>query len=225
LGPRSQSNLRVLAEELGSVLAVPMYDLWLGADEDVGVHLENDKPPAVVVGGRFAKRLPLKHQRFVLAATLERMKGGHLLFDAPLRELEGLVASVIMMTAPNPGMPVDPAALDTAQRKLHKNLSSRGRRQLEEIGRVLVGRRVDVERHRAAGRFTSNRAGLLASNDIETAMRVVAKGRASTTIFASHEEAAKVLGGIPEVTDLLSWAVSDAYFEAREKLGFSVQPA
>lgn len=127
--------------------------------------------------------------------------------------------------SPDQQVPVDPSRLDAAQRRLLKTVSGRTRRALEDVGRHLFGCHIDMGRHRRAAAHTANRAGLLMSNDLETAIRIVARERSSArAVFTDAEGAASVLGPIPEVRDLLIYAVSDAYFEARDKLGFSIQP-
>lgn len=225
LGPKMQSPVRALADELTAMLEVPPYDLYIGAPDGLAVHTENERPPALIVGGRFAKRVPIKNQRFLLGRALERVKGGHLLMDAANdRDLEALVWSVIKLGHPMHKVPVDPSSLDSAQRRFAKAISSKTRRVLEDIAAQLPVHHVDIPRHRQAAQFTANRAGLLASNDIETAIRILAKSRSGAqTVFRTAEEASKVLGQLPEVCDLLTYAVSDEYFDARAKLGFSIQ--
>lgn len=225
LGPRTAMPVRAIADELSGMFQVPSFEMWLGRPDDVDVHAENERPPVLVVGGRFAKRLPPKNQRFLLGRALEGIKGGHLIFEAASdRELEALVWSAVKLGQPNQRVPLDPEILDSAQRHLVRHISTRTRRVLEDMMRQLSVHQVNLSKHREGARYTANRAGLIASNDIETAIRAIARGHPNLkAVFSSAEEAVSVLSQIPEVCDLLPYAMSEEYFEARTHLGFSIQ--
>ncbi|MBX2812661.1 MAG: tetratricopeptide repeat protein [Myxococcales bacterium] len=225
LGPKTALPVRTIGDELTGMFQVPAFEMWLGRADDIEVHVVNDRPPALIVGGRFAKRLPPKNQRFLLGQALERIKGGHLLFEvASAQELESLVWAVVKLGRPNQRVPADPVAIETSQRQLLRHISTRTRRVLEEAARQLSVNQLDLERHREGAKYSANRAGLIASNDLETVIRAIAKGRPNVkTVFSSSEEAIAVLGQIPEVCDLLPFAISEAYFSARAHLGFSIQ--
>ena len=225
LGARSGVPVRVIADELTAMLRVPAYEMWMGRPDDVDVYTENERPPVLIVGGRFAKRLPPKNQRFLLGRSLERIKGGHLLFDAASdQDLEALLWSVVKLGQPHQQVPIRPSALEEVQRTLLRHISTRTRRFLEDIARQLPVKAVDLAAHRQGAEHTANRAGLVAANDIETAIRAIARGRPNLkTVFSNTQEAVEVLGQVPEVRDLLAYAMSDEYFEARARLGFSIQ--
>lgn len=225
LGPKTPTPVRALVDELSALFEVSSYELWLGPADDTGLYVESERPPALVVGGRFSQRVPAKDQRFLMGRAMERIKGGHLILDASTdRELEALLWAAARLSSPNRQVPADPAALEAATRKLVKNLSSRTRRALEEVGEHLSSHPFDVARYRAAAVHTANRAGLVASNDIETAVRVAVRGRPNVrTAFTGAEDAREALGSIPEARELLVFAMSEAYLEARQTLGFSVE--
>lgn len=224
-GPKSAMALRRLSDDLAEALGgVPPYDIWVTKKYDLKVFTENERPLALVIGANVPRRIQEKDQRFLLGRALEQLKGGHhLLQRVPTKELEALMWATAKCADPSAQVPVDPASLDSMQRVL-RSLPGRLRRLLEEVGSAIFDSYVDVERHRAAALHTGNRAGLVMSNDIEVAVRNVAKDHPDVRpVFRDPDGARETIGRIPAVRELLNYAVSDDYFAARTKLGFSIQ--
>lgn len=221
---KSPLPLRKLADELGDVLGAPPFDLWLTKKFELGLFVENEKPPVLIVGASVGRRIQDKDQRFLLARQLERIKGGHhLLAQLNDRDLELLLWSVARFGNPTVSVPVDTNAMDAMQRQIAKVLPSRSRKFLEDAGRLLAQGPVDVVRHRTAANHTANRAGLVLTNDIEVAVRNIAKDFDVRPVFPDAAGAAETLGKVPAIRELLAYAVSEEYFKVRAKLGFSIQ--
>ena len=225
LGPKTQGPVRVLDDELSHVLQAPPHDVWIGRPDDGEIYVESEKPPMIVVGGRFARRVSAKDQRFLLGKALEQVKGAHFLLERLDDASILLLLSAVSRFAGSVNLPpgVDPAEVDGLHRRLSKFLPGRLRRQLEDLGsRLDVGAEL-LGAYRQAASLTANRAGLLMCNDLETAVRAVARaGGGKRAVFTNAPEAAAALRTIPQVRDLLGYAVSEAYFDARAKLGFSI---
>ncbi|MEQ8980279.1 MAG: hypothetical protein RL846_20240 [Deltaproteobacteria bacterium] len=221
---KSTLALRKLADELAAVLGAPQFDLWITKKFELGLFVENEKPPVLIVGSNVGRRIQDKDQRFLIARQLERIKGGHhLLAQLNDRDLEVLLWSVARFGNNNVSVPVDANALDAMQRQIAKVLPSRSRKFLEEAGRLLTQGPVDVVRHRSASTHTANRAGLVVTNDIEVAVRNIAKDFDVRPVFPDAAGAAETLGKVPAIRELLAYAVSEEYFKVRAKLGFSIQ--
>ena len=221
---RSALPLRKLADELAEVLGAPPFELWITKKYELGLFVENDRPPVMIVGANVGRRVQDKDQRFLLARQLERIKGGHQLLDQLNdRDLEVLLWSAGKFGNPEASVPVDANALEAMQRQITKVLPSRSRKMLEEAGRMLFNTHVDVVRHRAAAQHTANRAGLVVTNDIEVAVRNIAKDHDVRPVFPDAAGAAETLGKVAAIRELLAYAVSEEYFRARAKLGFSIQ--
>lgn len=222
-GPRSDSALRTVATRVGHVLGAPPFDLWITQKFDMGLFVENERPPALVVG-KNVDRIQDKDQRFLLGRQIERLKGGHhLLADVPAKEMETLLWTVAKMADPSAQVPLDPASMEAMQRKLAKAISGKVKRVLEDVGRHLTTTHVDVAKHKAAAALTANRAGLVVANDIEVAVRNIARDYPDVRpVFADSKGAAETVGKIPEVRELLNYAVSEEYFQARSHLGIAI---
>jgi len=223
-GPKSDLPLRKLADELAEALGAPAFDLWVSQKAGVALALENDRVPALVVGSQFGRRLQDADQRFGLARELERLKGGHALVEQMShRDVEALLWSVATLVNPRIQGSVDPAAADQMQRAV-RQLSSKAKKQIEQIGDRLTRAPIDIGRHRAAMKHTANRAGLVFTNDVAVAVRNIAKRFPDVRpVFRDASGAEETVGQIDEVRELLAFAVSEEYFAARTRLAFSIQ--
>ncbi len=222
-GVKSDLAMRKTANELAQVLGAPAFDLWVTQKYDLGFFLENQEPPALIVGAGVGRRIQDKELRFLLARELERIKGGHHLFRLPPEELESLVYTLARIA--NPQVPVPPS-VDTRDMgaRVTRAISRKAKKALEDLAPQVARVTFDVQKHRSASIHTANRAGLVLTNDIEVAVRAIAKHSAKIkSVFADLADAAAELRKSPEICELLSYAVSEEYFAARQKLGFSIQ--
>lgn len=228
-GPKSDLPLRKTADEIqkslgAGPLGLTPFELSICRRNDVGFALESANPPVLIVGVTMQRRQE-KDQRFHITRQLERLKSGHHIADSLAnKDLEALVFSVVKLADPNAHVPTDPASLDAMQRRVLKALSSKGKRVLEDMRGQLATLRFDATRYRASAAATAIRAGLVITNDVEVAVRNVARDYPDIKAsFADPKSAAASIGRIPEVRELLAYAVSEEYFAARAKLGFSIQ--
>jgi hypothetical protein len=209
---------------VAQALGAPQFDLWLTRSTDMGIFIENDRPPALIVGAN-VDRIQDKDQRFLLGRALERLKGGHHLLDTiPPKEMEALLWTIAKWGNPGTQVPIDAALFDLMQRKLAKALSSKARKQLEDAARTLNPSHIDVARHRAAAALTANRAGLVAANDVEVSVRNIARDYPDVRpVFSDSRGAANSIGKIPEVKEILNYAISEEYFQVRTQLGIAIK--
>jgi cellulose synthase operon protein C len=221
---RSDLPMRKLADELAKVLGVPPFDLWITKKHDLGMFLENDDPPALIVGAGVARRIQERELRFMISKQLERLKAGHHLIQrlSP-QETELMVLCAAKIGRPDLRLERDPMEVENLSKKLLKFLSRKAKGALQELGQRMQAPRLDVERHRAATFHTANRAGLVLTNDIEVVIRSVARDAGTKAAFADANGARDTIGQNAEIRELLAYAVSEEYFAARTKLGFSIQ--
>jgi cellulose synthase operon protein C len=223
-GPKSPLSLRSLADELAGIIETPPFDLWISHKHDREVFIENDRPMALIVGASLDRRVQEKEQRFLLGRALERLKGGHHLLEMlSANDAVLLITSVAHMAGVSPPASMDLVAVDGMQKQVLRSVSGRAKRMLLEVASSIKLDGLDLMRHRSAARRTANRAGLMFSNDIEVAVRCIAGDHPVRAVFSNAAEAEDSVGRIPEVRDILSYAVSEAYFELRARLGFSIQ--
>lgn len=221
---RSDLPMRKLADELARVLGAPSFDLWVTKKHDLGMFLENEDPPALIVGAGVARRIQERELRFMLSRQLERLKAAYHLFGhLPAAEADLLVWAAARLVRPDLRVERDPIELENVARKLTKFLTRRGKTMLQELGPRLQGLRFELDRHGMAAVHTSNRAGLVLTNDIEIAVRSLARESNTKAVFADASGARETIGQNAEIRELLGYAISEEYFAARTKLGFSIQ--
>ncbi len=226
-GPKSALPLRKLADEIALALGAPAFDLWVTSVKqlELSLMLENERPPALIAGSAVGRRIKDKDRRFMVARELERLKGGHQLLGllSP-DDFEALLLSAVKFANPRQKMGGKEQIVKRMQDRLARGISGKIRRQLAEIGKRLEGFGFDMEAYLWATRASADRAGLALTNDIEVAVRNIAKRHPNIrSVFVGPEGAHETIGRIPEVRDLLAYAVSEDYFAARSKLGFSIQ--
>ena len=224
-GPKSRNPLWYLANELADVLGAPPYELLITKKHELGLFIENTKPPSLIVGANVGLRVQDKDQRFLLARQLERLRGGHHLLDRiPDAELETIFWSVAKLADSMASVPVDSSRLDAMTRTLARTLPTRIRRDLEAVGSRLFKTHVDVNKHRRAAYNSANRAGLVVTNDLEVAIRHIARAHPDVRpVWRDADGARETIGQVEEIRDLLCYAVSEEYLSIRSKLGFSIQ--
>ena len=217
--------MRILANELAEVLGAPPFEVLVTKKHELGLFIENTRPPSLIVGVNVGRRIQDKDQRFLMARQLERLRGGHHLLDRiPPAELETIMWAVAKMADASRSVPVDSSRLDAVLRSLNRTISSRARRELETVGRGLFNTYVDVNKHRKAAYNSANRAGLVVTNDLEVAVRHIARAHPDIRpVWRDADGARDTIGKVDEIRDLLGYAVSEEYFSVRSKLGFSIQ--
>lgn len=225
LAAGAPNHLRQLADELAFVLNAPPFDLYLTKAMELGFFLENGSPPALIVGHSVGRRMQDRDLRFMLGRELERLKGGHhILSKLGAEDAAALVAAVARMTPAGAASP-ESTRMEAMRRQLLRGISSRVKKLLEErIAQHLAGLPVDVPKHLDAIVHTANRAAMAVTNDIEVAVRNIAKSYPDIRpVFRDAQGASETIGQIPEVRALLAYVVSEEYFALRAKLGFSIQ--
>jgi tetratricopeptide (TPR) repeat protein len=225
-GLKSDLSLRKWADEIATVLgAPPMFDLWITKKHDLGFFLENATPPALIIGAAVPRKVQEKDQRFQISRLMEKLKGGHQLLDLLTnKDLETLTWTVVKMTEPSANVPSDSASIDAMMKRVERSISSRGKKLLYDMRSQLVQLRIDFGKYRTAAQHTAYRAGLVMTNDVEVAIRNIAKEHPDIRpVFADAKGASNTIGKIVQVRELLSYAISEEYFAARAKLGFSIQ--
>jgi hypothetical protein len=178
-------------------------------------------PPVVLVGSAVVRNEPVTAFLLARAIKLVSARGSALTRSAP-SELAVLVAAWLKCFNPAwtpDGVPA--AAVHTASSRIRANLprvldADLGLMALEVVGR-LGARASDLG---AAALQWGDRVALLATGDIRGALDGIAMttGLASGAPTSSAECAAWV-AQTPEALDLVTFAVSEAYFSARNQSG------
>ena len=224
---KSSDATRVAVDEVARVLVVPPYNVSQTQVQPLMIHADNGEPLQLVVGNEFLRRTPPREQRFILGRALESLRTGqHLFHHIQEEELAVFLEAVVMAVQPD----YEPAAsfdsVDALAKQLRSALSRKAKKQLEEPVRMLLDEHqaLDPERIVRAAERTALRAAVSMSNDLEAAVRVLAKeaGAPMPAALASTDDMRSSYLGLSPIGVVLSYWASDEYWLLRKKLGFSV---
>ncbi|MSP17021.1 MAG: tetratricopeptide repeat protein, partial [Myxococcales bacterium] len=203
---------------LAKTMSVPVPEVYLQPEQQGEILLANCQEkgvlvPSCVVRANLLQGRPDKEIAFSSAKFLTYMRPEHYLKYALQTnvELKTVLLSSIAMV--QPGFPVKPDLAPAVAQYLPVLRSKLPPQQLEQLIKVVQKflqnpTDVDLSRWGNAVESTANRAALTLTGDLELAYRMV-KQTASPTAQAQAD-------------DLLLFAVSEPYFEARRALGIAI---
>lgn len=200
-----------------------LYLNWEGAENQVRIACH--APPVIIVGPDVEQR-PLGELRFLLGRALELTRPEYIIVSGLERaEFAALFASVLRAFHPRHARrrtdDQDPVSLRAAQ--LKKDLPYRVSRKLVDLFQAKAHVEFNSAVWRHAVQHSGNRAGLLVSGDLRATCRVLVQEEFdvepaeldswSSATFAKWMDNSKVL------REMCAYAVSEEYFQARQRLG------
>jgi tetratricopeptide (TPR) repeat protein len=198
--------------------------LYLRPDADFdGISLVGVAPPAIVVGPRLAGEAAVGELRFRIGRALELSRPEYLLAATlPAPEFDTLFMGVLKAFHPKHARfragSEDAAAEQAA--KLKKTLPYKIAKRVGELFQEHPEVALDPARWREGAREAGNRAGLLMCGAASAAARIVARESILGAASAPDAQTLRENAGRPgPLRDLLRFAVSDAYLDARDLLG------
>jgi tetratricopeptide (TPR) repeat protein len=182
-----------------------------------------DSPAQILVGQRLLESLTRKEQIFLTARAL-KIARAHMSLTCRVRPeemgllLHGMIRSQFPGYVPEG---VDLAAIEDMSRRLSKHLSKRVLPELTPHLMELMGAMdFDPARVYAVASTAGNRAGLLATGSAAAAFTALGKLAGLKPVAGADRE---LLDQVEEARDLLSFAISEAHFEARLRAGVDLR--
>lgn len=162
------------------------------------------------------KAMPERKAGFIAASSLVLLRPGYLLrvLLGPT-ELKAWVLGALALAAPKMAVPKDvEVAVKATREHLRRHLPEELQRRIQGILEQLMeaGGQADLNRWIAGVDRTADRAGLLFSNDLETALGVIRASGDSALSLRAAERAHSLLG----------YAVSGEYLRLRNRLHLSI---
>jgi tetratricopeptide (TPR) repeat protein len=198
--------------------------LYLRPDADFdGVSLVGVAPPAIVVGRRLAEEAAVGELRFRIGRALELGRPEYLLAATlPAPEFDVMFMGVLKAFHPKHARfraGSEDAATEQAA-KLKKALPYKIAKRVGELFQEHAEVALDPARWREGAREAGNRAGLLLCGTAKVAVHIVGRESIPGAVAAPDAETLRDHAGRPgPLRDLLRFAVSDAYLDARDRLG------
>jgi hypothetical protein len=177
--------------------------------------------PAVLAGTDLARRTTAREQRFLLGRVAARLRFrsalGETVAEEALREALAAALAVAEVGATPFGR-----APEALVRRLGRALPRRGRRALEATARALVAAPPpDLDAWREAAALTADRAGLVLSGDLPSALGLVVRGAGP----GAPDDDGSIRHAVRDhvhARALLAFAASEAHFTLRQKLRVAV---
>jgi len=177
-------------------------------------------PPAVIVSNRAIAGRSITELRFLVGRALELTQPAYILAAGlPRAECARLLQSVLRAFHPRHmrGRSVVGAEAMEQAATLRRTLPFKVARRLGELFRGQTTTRFDSGAWRQAVHLSANRVGLALCGDLATALRfVIAKD-----LNLADKPVPELLPISTAVRDLVAFAVSDAFYVARDKLGLA----
>ncbi len=217
LTTRAGHPLRSLGDELGAILGVPAFDLYVHRTRTRGMGLELGSTPMIIVPAAVAE-LPRTQQVFLLARPLVHIARGYpAVGKLTPRELEVLLASAARNVRERYGTGLTSEEILNAQAKrIYKALSRRNRKAMEEAANAYVDvGRVDFPRWERAARRTAIRVAGLLADDLKDCVDVLRRTERDTqsmtgSALIEHNEV---------IADLVAFWASKAAMHIRKHAG------
>ena len=232
ISPISDNDLGKIYGQVAKALASKRTALYLkpgGGDAPGGdeVTIVVHAPPALVMGRRYGADAPAAEVRFQLARGIELSRPEYILAAGVRpKHFTQLFSSVLKAFHPRHARRRASAA-DAAGEPatdLKKNVPYKISKRLVELFQELGNTSWSSVRWRAVVQQTGNRAGLLLSGDLVTAVRLISRDAGAPGELGPEELRTLAVTNEP-LRELLRFAISEDYFFLREKLGTAIASA
>ncbi|MET0282880.1 MAG: hypothetical protein ABW352_00360 [Polyangiales bacterium] len=213
--------LRAIIAEQARWIAHRDIEVYVSAELPYAFVPVQESPVQLLVGRALIDTLTTDEQRFLVARALKIARAQMSIccrLAPPQMELmlHGLVRSQVASYAPSF---MDMAMLDETARTIGKQLSRRA--QSELVPHLLELNfsgppRVDAANVYGVASVAGSRAGLLATGNVDAALSALVKLSGTTGEGVSR---AGAVAQVEEARELVSFAISEAYFEGRARAG------
>jgi hypothetical protein len=213
--------LRAIIAEQSRWIAHRDIEVFVSAELPYAFVPIQEAPVQLLVGRALIDALSVDEQRFLVARALKIARAQMSIccrLAPPQMELllHGLVRSQVASHAPSF---VDMAALDETQRQISKQLSRRAQSELvPHLLELTFGGapRFDAANVYGVVSVAGSRAGLLATGNVDAALGALVK---LSGMSLDNTGRAAAVAQVEEARELVSFAISEAYFEARVRAG------
>jgi hypothetical protein len=226
LRPKADDDVRRLADEMALHIGAPAFDVHRSESRRGVVRAFTAQPAVLMVGVDVAKLLSTREQKFLVGKEMLALAAGHTLirsFDA--MDLAGLLTAIgrcVDKTFPLVGTGGVPADLESHTKKISGALSRKTKAALAEpLLQLASSPRVDLRSFLEATTLSEARAGLVVCGAFDAAVRLIAKDTGKQ-LASDAQQLVATLEGEPRLADLVSFALSDEHFQARQALRLAI---
>jgi tetratricopeptide (TPR) repeat protein len=224
LKARSNDRLRALSEELVRVVGAFNFEARRTRVRPHACEAHHGNPVCLVVGHEIERSYRPREQRFLLGSRVFLLRTGqHLVAGKPVDDLRTLLTAVGRSVDRSFPSFLEGADVDAMTKKVGSSLSRGLKKQLQEPVAALASQRmtIDLQGFLDAVPLSAARGGMMLSNEFAVAARMVRR-RAGKQLPANSDELIAAVEGDPALMDLVHFAVSDGYFNVRQRLNVAI---
>ncbi|MFT3921112.1 MAG: hypothetical protein QM778_01125 [Myxococcales bacterium] len=211
--------LRAVASEFAKTSGLGDAEVFVTSQLPYAFVPVSEAPFQILVGRTILGALSPQEQRFLVARAC-KIARSQMSITCRLRpeEMSPLLGGLIAAQVPDYRVPgVETAMLDEMARRIGKHLSKRAREDMLPHAVELAGQpELDLTRAYSLASAAANRAALLATGSMPAALGALIKLGGIVNLARPQ---ASVLSEIEEAKDLLSFAIAETHFEARQRAG------
>jgi hypothetical protein len=211
--------LRAIAGELGKLSGLGEPEIFVTGQLPFAFVPVSDAPFQLLVGKTLLGALGPLEQRFLVARAC-KIARSQMSIACRVRpeEMGTLLGGLVGAQVPDYRVPgIETAVLEDMARRIAKHLSRRAREDMLPHAVELAGQpTLDLTRAYLLASTAGNRAALVATGSVPGGIGALIK---LGGIVHDQRPRAALLGEIEEARDLLSFSISEAHFEARQRAG------
>jgi hypothetical protein len=213
---RPQDGLPVRNEVAAwmGALGLGEFDLYVGGRHPGGIHAVPGDPPSLVVGDQVRSPLGANERQSLARELLALRLGTNVLAHRDISDVAALVVAACHIGGVSLGGPAY-ALVGEFERLLSKEMPWKVKKALPEITGAIAGSQLDPVLFIGAAQSSLDRMATVATGDVSFVLSSLSGGR--------RGEARATEEGRARATRLLSFVLSDTFFEVRDKLGMGVR--
>jgi hypothetical protein len=213
VSPRAGLPLRNEVAAWAGALGLGEFDLYVGGPAENGVFGVATEPPSLIVGPAVSAPLSAEHRAAVARELFALRRGTSILRHREPTDVAALVVAagqVVEVAIPSPQY----AMLGEFARQLSKAMPRKVKRAVADLGQAIVNAEEDPLAWYRAATSSLDRMATIAAGDVSWVLSEsgARRGQLGASIEAQRRAAR-----------LLSFVLSPAYLELRQKLGMGVR--
>ncbi len=227
LPPKSPVDAVIAANEVAEISGIKSFRLYKSGHLN-RVIVENTSPPSIIIPERFLEIMKIDELRFTIGIYMEHIASNYLL---PLKlGVEGISRFLnLLRKSFNPDLRIPDMNEEEAEeksKKIYKAFSRKTRGALQELldssGKDLLN--INLKEYLKGIEMSAVRTAFLLVNDLNIALKVIPRimDTGEPILSAPAGTNLDLVNSSDFLKDLITFSVSNRYFEARRSLKLSI---
>jgi tetratricopeptide (TPR) repeat protein len=208
------------------LLSSAKIKLLLAFSGKLGIYPENTRPPSVIFHQEVINSLSDLELKFFLGKSIEHIINNNSLYrkftQDKLKYLIDIICHAINKTYKIKKIDNKDFLKIAKNFKFPRNFKKEFTQLINEY--IKIKDQINIENYIQGMEHTANRAGLIACNDLESAITAIIKfdKKLSKINYSNQSDLSIIFKKSSEITELIKFSISNDYFELRKKLGIAI---